>query len=309
METIKITNLVAPKKFMEKNKTLTIVTPSLNQGQYIEQTIKSVLDQAGDFSVDYIIADGDSNDQTIEIIKKYDKLLKKGLYPIKCNGVEFRWWSKKDKGQSNAINQGLKIAKGEILAWINSDDFYEPQAFKFIMNKFKENPDVDLIYGDGYIINEKTKIIKTYPKIQGNLNMLLKGDCFIFQPSTFFTKSIINKVNLLDESLHYAMDYDLWIKIFKNSKTLYLNKILANFRIWENSKSGSQQKNFLIERKIIFKRYGCNIIRRKTIYKIRNKIPGANFFKKKFPIFYKQLKCLFYFFINKFQYKSKNRIL
>ena len=89
-----------------------IVTPSYNQGKYIEETIKSVISQEGDFSIDYVIADGGSTDNSVEIIKKYSKLLNDGRYPIKCNDIKFRWWSKKDRGQSDAINQGFNSTDG-----------------------------------------------------------------------------------------------------------------------------------------------------------------------------------------------------
>ncbi|MCK4386478.1 MAG: glycosyltransferase [Candidatus Pacebacteria bacterium] len=291
---------------MKKYPKLSIVTPSLNQGQYIEQTIKSVLSQEGDFYIDYIISDGGSTDNSIEIIKKYGELLKTKKYHIKCKGISYRWWSEKDNGQSHAINKGFKIAKGDILAWINSDDYYEPGAFEFIMGKFKENPGVDLIYGDGRIINGKAKTTKISLQPQGTLKKLLEGDCFIFQPSSFFTKKILTNVEFLNENLHYAMDYDLWIKIFKQGRALHFAKLLSNFRIWENSKSGSQQKQFLSDRKKIFKKYGGNIIRRRTICKIKNKLPGIFFFEKQFPILYKQIKIIFYFFINKLKYRIKN---
>jgi len=289
------------------NNTITIVTPSLNQGQFIEQTINSVLSQKGNFYIDYIISDGGSTDESVKIIKKYDELLKIKKYPIECRGINYRWWSKKDNGQSHAINKGFKIAKGDILAWINSDDYYEPGAFEFIMKKFKENQGVDLIYGNGYIINEKSKIKTSTNKKAGNIKILLQGKYYIFQPSAFFTKKIFNKTGMLDENLHYAMDYDLWIKIFKNSKTLFSSTILSNFRIWENSKTGSQQKNFSLDRKKIFIKYGGNIIDQENIYKIRNKIPFLNYFSKKNFKIYKITKSIFYFFIDKLKYKSNKK--
>ncbi len=176
----------------ELNNTFSIITPSFNQGQFIEETIKSVLSQEGSFYIDYIIADGGSRDKSIEIIKKYDKDLKNNTYPIRCKGISFRWWSKPDKGQSYAINQGFKIARGSILAWINSDDYYELGAFKFIFNKFNENPKVDLIYGDCYEINKNSKELRTFKQI--NFKEMAREGCLIFQPSTYFTKRILKRV-------------------------------------------------------------------------------------------------------------------
>ena len=130
------------------NNIISIITPSLNQGQFIEQTIKSVLFQAGNFYIDYIIVDGGSIDNSIDIIKKYDLLIKNNKYSIKCYGIKFRWFSKKDKGQTNALNKGFKMANGDICAWINSDDWYEKDVFQFIIKKFEENLEIDLIYGN-----------------------------------------------------------------------------------------------------------------------------------------------------------------
>ena len=147
-------------------KTITIVTPSYNQGQFIEQTIKSVLSQAGNFYIDYIIADGGSTDQSVSIIKKYNELIKNNQYPIKCLGIKFTWWTKPDAGQANAINNGFQIASGSILAWLNSDDYYEPGAIEYIVNKLRNNPDVDMVYGHCFSLQEETStkknlIIKT----------------------------------------------------------------------------------------------------------------------------------------------------
>ncbi|MDA2922364.1 glycosyltransferase [Patescibacteria group bacterium AH-259-L07] len=224
------------------NNIITIITPSYNQGQFIEETIQSVLSQEGDFFIDYIIADGGSTDKSVEIIEKYDTLLKTKRYPIKCKGVEYRWWSHKDKGQTYAINKGLKIAKGDILSWINSDDFYEPGAFAYILEKFKKNPHVDLVYGDCYFINQRggKKILRKSK--QETLESLLTQDYSIYQPAAFFTKRIIQKIGFLDQNLHYAMDYDLWIRILQQGKGLYLPKVLSNFRVGEHSKTGLQQK-------------------------------------------------------------------
>ncbi len=281
------------------NNIITIVTPSLNQGQFIEQTINSVLSQEGDFFIDYIISDGGSTDDSVEIIKKYDKLLKTKKYPIKCKGISYRWWSEKDNGQSHAINKGFKIAKGDILAWINSDDYYEPNAFEFIMKKFKENPDVDLIYGNGYKIDKVKNTKEIMESDEGNFNTFLQKGYSICQPAAFFTKKIINKIGFLDENLHYAMDYDFWLRILKNNKAIRIPKIMANFRIWENSKTASQNNKFFQDRKIIRKKYEGSVIDPKTIYKIRSQIPLLRHLQTKFPKIYQYCKNTFYYFLNK----------
>jgi len=289
------------------NNIITIVTPSLNQGRFIEQTINSVLSQEGDFFIDYIIADGGSTDNSVEIIKKYDRLLKNKKYPIKCKGISYRWWSKPDKGQSNAINQGFKIAKGDILAWMNSDDFYEPGAFDSVVKKFKENPDIDLIYGDVYRINN-TK--PNNPKMlqrsrQGNFSDFNYGMGFkICQPSTFFTKRIIDKIGYLDEQLHYAMDYEFWIRILKYGKALYLPRTLSGCRLWEMSKSYTQTKQWLKEKRTIRKKYGLPIVDHRTICNINRRL-GFRRIRSKYPKFYKFCKNIIYNINDKFKYKKQ----
>jgi len=286
-------------------KTITIVTPSLNQGQFIEQTIKSVLSQKGDFFIDYIIADGGSTDNSIEIIKKYEKLLKEKKYPVMCNGIEYRWWSKPDKGQANAFNMGFKIAKGEILSWVNSDDYFFPDVFEKVAQVFENDRELDLIYGDCQKIHEGKKVSSIFPKPRPDetLKSLKElGNSFIL---SFFTKKILEEVNYIDESLNYCIDLDLWFKIFEKGKTAYLPVIIGSFRIWGNSKTKTSQQEFAKERKLLRKKYGGNIIPSRSIYQFRKKISGIlNIIQKRTPLFYEKLKKLFYTIINLFKYKA-----
>lgn len=285
-------------------KTISIVTPSYNQGQYIEQTIKSVLSQEGDFLIDYIIADGGSTDNSVEVIKKYDELLKKNLYPIKCRGVEFHWWSKKDRGQSDAINQGFRLAKGEILAWINSDDFYEPGAFEAVDNIFSARPNLDLVYGDYFkLFAQEEKLVKAAaPNPAEDYQSLLATTGSFGQPATFFTKRIAERVGYVDESLHYCMDYDLWIKIFKIGKTAYLPRTLATFRIWEDSKTATSQEKFDAERRMIAKRYGGNILTPRKVNRFIDSFRWRYFVKDTYPSLYYALKKVFFALIDSLKY-------
>ncbi|OGR79566.1 MAG: hypothetical protein A3I11_04150 [Elusimicrobia bacterium RIFCSPLOWO2_02_FULL_39_32] len=276
------------------NEVISIVTPSLNQGQYLEQTINSVLSQEGNFFIDYIISDGGSTDNSIEIIKKYDDLLKKGVYPIKCEGIEYRWWSVKDHGQSEAINKGFKLAKGEILAWLNSDDFFEPKALRGIVNVFRENPEMHLIYGNGTIIDENRNTRTIFREGPTDYKTLLKRGDQILQPATFFTKRILKNVGFLDEQIHNAMDYDLWIRIFKIGKSLYLDKKIANARIWKNSKTFYEQKKGIEMMIQIAKKHGANTEKLELVYCLKEKfIVLINLLKRR-PKTYKVIKNIFY---------------
>lgn len=268
------------------NNTITIITPSFNQGQFIKQTIDSVIFQKGDFYIDYIIADGGSTDGSIEIITKYDKLLKEKRCHIECKGINLRWWSKKDKGQPHAINQGICVAKGDILAWINSDDYYEQCVFEFIMRKFKENPDVDLIYGDCcevYSGKAEKKIIKMN---QMDFEEILRQGCMIYQPAVFFRKRAVDRTGLLDENLYYAMDYDLWLRILKEGICKYYSKVFANFRVWQGSKTFLATRDFKRESERVRRRYGGKFFDPARIHFIRLSIPFNEKIKSKFPRFY-----------------------
>lgn len=288
---------------MKKFSTISIVTPSFNQGQYIEETIKSVLGQKGDFFIDYIIADGGSSDNTLAIMQKYDELVKSHQLRIKCLGIQYRFWSKKDKGQTDAINQGFKIAYGNILAWINSDDYFLPGSFQKIINTFNEE-EIDFLYGDCFKIYPNKQTLSK-PNCEETWKTLLSRGGSFEQQATFFTKKITEQVGYLDESLHYCMDYDLWIKIFQIGKIKYLPEALAAFRIWQDSKTSTSQKKFDDERRMIAKRYGGNYFTPKKVYWLIGKIPGRNLIKKFFPSLYKLMQKIFFSIIDIFKYKKK----
>ena len=279
------------------NNIFTIVTPSLNQGRFIEQTLKSVLDQVGNFYIDYIIADGGSTDRSVEIIKKYDKLIKEKKYPIKCQGIELRWWSESDKGQTQALNKGFHKGRGDICAWINSDDYYAPGALNIIMSEFNQHPEVDLIYGNCFEMFESGEV-RQGEALPGDFKKNVREGCLISQPAAFFTKKVFEKVGYLNESYQYCMDYDLWLKILKDHKALFIKKDLAYFRIWPESKTGNKRQEFVREENQIRNKYGGSAINPGSIHRFRYKIPGTGFLKKCCPRFYFLCKNIVYKVIN-----------
>lgn len=201
---------------------VTIVTPSYNQGQFIEETIRSVLLQNYP-NLEYIIIDGGSSDNSVEIIKKYSSYL---TY----------WISEPDRGQSHAINKGWKMATGEIVAYLNSDDTYCPNAISTAVNYLDTHQDISMIYGDCLFINEESENIHLSPIEEFDFQRLVFCN-FIPQPAVFFRKNVINEIGFLDESLHMAMDYDLWVRIGLKYNVKYLAKTLANFRMHKSNKS------------------------------------------------------------------------
>jgi len=285
--------------------TLSIVTPVYNGEKFLKQTLESVLSQQGNFYIDYTVVDDGSTDKSLEIIKKYSSLINGGQWPTKCLGINFRYLSGPNEGQSRAYNKGFKLAKGDLLAWMNADDYYLPDTFEKITKFYEKNPSIDFIYGDCLKIyeDENQKKILSRPKPDESLeNLKTRGNSFDL---CFFTKNIFNKVGPLDETLHYCLDLDFWFKVFAVGKIKYIPWAIGAFRIWGGSKTGSQQDKFAAERKLIFKRYGGNIIAPKKIYLFRKKIPFINLIKNRVPHFYEKSKNIFYRLVDKLKYKNK----
>jgi glycosyltransferase involved in cell wall biosynthesis len=212
-----------------------IVTPSFNQGLFLEQTIDSVLSQNVD--VEYIVIDGGSKDNSVEIIKKYAKHL---AY----------WVSEPDQGQSNAINKGLKRATGDLANWLNSDDYLQPNALKKIEEHFCD-PKINVVAGQGNII-EGSRVLKRSTGTDVYENNLAKtvGWARIDQPETYFRKKIFDELGFLNEQLHFIMDKEFWIRYLFKYGTNGVKKIpdiLVNFRLHPHSKTQSKRSHFNLE--------------------------------------------------------------
>ena len=208
---------------------VSIITPSYNQAKYLEQTITSVLDQTYP-SIEYIVVDGKSKDGSVDIIKKYaDKLA--------------YWVSEKDKGQADAINKGFSRATGEIIAWLNSDDYYLPETVQAAVKIFEENPDVVLVYGNMLAVDENSVTFNTMKYRQLTLKDLL---CFniIGQPAVFMRRSALQQTNGLDATFHFLLDHLLWIQIAKQGKILHVNQTWAAARYHSEAKNVSKAAEF-----------------------------------------------------------------
>ena len=196
---------------------VSIVTPSFNQDRYLEETIQSVLSQ--DYpQIEYIIVDGCSTDETLRIIKKYEHKL--------------AWWtSETDQGQTDAINKGFARARGDILAWINSDDTYEPGAIAAAVNYLQDHPEIGMVYGDCNYIDESGNVIGKFHAAQTDYRLLRQGYTHIPQQTMFFRAELWKQVGPLDPSFYFAMDYDLWTRIAARAQIKYLPQTWANFRL------------------------------------------------------------------------------
>jgi len=203
---------------------ISVVTPSFNQGQFIEETILSVINQ--DYPrIEYIVMDGGSTDNTVPILRKYESRI--------------IWRSEKDRGQSDAINKGFQMASGDILAWLNSDDTYRPGAVRQAVEVLCRDPEIKLVYGKSYYCDEKGEVIGEYPTEPPNYKRLAVFN-FIAQPSTFFRREVILDAGGLNPQMQFAMDYDLWLKTAGKFKVEYLPEYLSMFRLHGESKTISE---------------------------------------------------------------------
>jgi len=221
---------------------VSIVTPSYNHARYIEATMHSVLTQ--DYPhIEYIVVDGGSNDGTVDIIKKYtlesDSLLSANQKQAsRFQNRAIAWWvSEKDKGQTDAINKGFARATGSILAWLNSDDTYEPGAISTAVKYLQEHPEVGMVYGDCNFINENGKVIGRFNSAQTDLRRLRQGYVHIPQQTMFLRADLWKEVGPLDPSFYFAMDYDLWTRIAARSEIKYVPQTWANFRLHTSGKT------------------------------------------------------------------------
>lgn len=209
---------------------ITIITPSFNQAKFLEQTIKSVVSQNYK-NIEYLIFDGGSTDGSVEIIKKYAKQYPKII----------KYWSKKDKGQVDAINKGLKKATGDVIAYLNSDDYYLPGTFTKVVNFFNNHPNKQWLVGNckvSHTLLKWTFVIKHLVPIQTARFWLYLSN-WINQPAVFLKKDLVNKVGKFNPRYHYAFDYDYWLRCSKLSLPARLHHNLAVFRVHSSSKGST----------------------------------------------------------------------
>ncbi len=241
---------------------ITIITPSYNQGPYLEQTILSVLNQSYP-DVEHIVVDGGSTDNTVAILKKYPSV---------------RWISEKDEGQADALQKGLEMSTGDIIGWINSDDYLERDIFGRVYETF-ETTQTDWIIGNITFVNENKKTVHPDKSLVITKKTLLSNPDSLRQQGTFFRKEALIKSGGFDKKYHLCMDLDLWFRMLKLSEPIMVDENFAYFRIHADQKtSGKQNIAQLKEMLEIFDKnnagifYKFKICFRKIIFGIRLKI-------------------------------------
>lgn len=205
---------------------VSIVTPSYNQGRFLERTIESVLQQTYP-NIEYVVMDGGSSDESVAILKSY--------------GDRFAWVSEKDGGQTDAINKGLRRCSGQILAYLNSDDTLEPDAVERVVAFFREHPEIDLVYGDANYIDTDDAVTGRYLTAPYSWDRLVQ-DCCVCQPAAFWRSSVTDRFGLFDDSLDFTMDYEYWLRIGRGGGgIMHLPVLLANSRLYPETKTMSSR--------------------------------------------------------------------
>jgi glycosyltransferase involved in cell wall biosynthesis len=213
---------------------ISLITPSFNQARFIERTIRSIVEQRGDFELEYLVCDGGSTDGTLDILRRYDGKL--------------TWISEPDHGQVDAINKGLRRATGDVLSWVNSDDTLRPDALDRVAKAFQEHPESGWLHGRCDIVDEQDHVIRKWISaykhwccVRYSYARLLTEN-FISQMTVFWRRSLMDKAGLVDPAWKLAFDYDLWLRFGAHGAPLYLRQPLACFRWYGSSKSGAQFK-------------------------------------------------------------------
>ncbi len=245
---------------------LSVITPSFNQGVFLPETLRSVRD-AAEFArgheVEHFVVDGGSTDGTPDVLR----------------GQTFaRWISEPDGGQAAAINRGMRETAGDVMAWLCSDDLYEPNTLRRVLDAFARNPQVDVVYGDYFFLEGDTGWKR--PKVAGpwSYARLLRGN-FISQPATFWRRRVFEKFGGLDESLRYCLDHEYWLRIARDTRWLYLPERLAVMRLHADSKTCSQLAPMWWESARMQSRHGVGM--RPWLAALAMQIYGQHYYRMK----------------------------
>lgn len=264
---------------------VSVITPSYNQGKFIERTILSVLNQTYK-NIEYIIIDGGSTDETMAVVDRYRDRIDIVVH-------------EKDKGQSDAINKGFKLATGDLVGWINSDDILYPDCVENIVSLVNKNPDGCIYYPSAIdLIDANDNVTGSIKKYITGKSTLIQKDYDLIQQGSFYRTETVRKVNFLDEKRHYCMDLDLWLKLLDHGKIYYYDKAsLAAFRMWEDSKTSTGGLKFFKDIKQTLRMHNMQVFspnnQRLHWYMFKASVKGviakqkkvSNYFQHSFPLF------------------------
>lgn len=201
---------------------ISVIVPSLNHAQFLRANLNSIFSQ-GYRDLEVLVFDGGSNDETISILESYED--------------KIRFVSKKDNGQADAINQGLRRAGGDILAYLNSDDVYFPHALARVADYFEQHRECSVLYGDAWHLHADGSIMEAYYTESWSYPRLFET-CYLCQPAVFWRREVLEWFGVLDPQLQYAMDYDYWLRIGREREFGYLQgAYLAGSRLHQNTKT------------------------------------------------------------------------
>ncbi len=229
---------------MAKLPLVSIVIPSYNQGHFIADTIESVLNQDYPW-IECIVVDGGSQDNTLDVLRQYTDQL--------------HWISEPDHGQAEAINKGWRMARGEIIAWLNSDDIYRPGAFRAVVDAFATHPEAGAIYGDCDYISATGAFLEKYDSGPFDYFRFVRTSRSPnAQPSTFLRREVFDRVGPVDETLHLVLDWEYWLRVGAHYPFVYLPHTLACYRVHAKSKSSTENLRFGIETVSVYQRLFAN---------------------------------------------------
>jgi len=235
-------------EIMKKYPRISIITPSFNQGNFIEETILSVVSQ--DYpDLEYLVMDGGSSDATLNVLKKYSG--------------KITWFSEADNGQTHAINKGLRRATGSIVGYLNADDLLLPGVLGKVAEALIDDPQTWWVMGKCRIVDEENNEIRRPITVYKNILLRLHSlstllmTNYISQPATFWRGEALESIGYLDESLHYVMDYEYWLRLYSKYPPVFIPEYLAAFKIHRNSKTTStgHKDIYIAEEKIVVQRY------------------------------------------------------
>jgi glycosyltransferase involved in cell wall biosynthesis len=233
---------------------ISIVTPTFNQGRYIRDCIDSVLSQ-NYCQWEHIVIDGGSSDETVEILRSYQHL---------------KWISEKDKGSVFALNKGIKMATGDIVGWLNSDDFYEPDIFKIVVDEF-ENLKFNFICGNLNFVDKNKNIVSKDSTVKCDLEYLVRKDPYVIRtPAAFYSRKILEKAGYFDEAYKIVFDYEMFVKLLTTEKIKFVNKTISNYRFHEDTLSKNNVRKQTLELWEISKKYGRKIYDPITFLLLKN---------------------------------------